>query len=430
MDSYDSDNYFGEENSQLADDSDKPTYTSPSPGKGVSSSVQEFLKQSNEIQEEIRKLSELCQQISPKKDSFIEEAPKEKEDYEENHVAWDEINNLLNSHGFNTLALYTDEYDQEVPDPVSIQDSVVELITEYSNLYRNYEEISNSYKELEEEYKSKSNQIERNKSMEEKMKNLDKINRQLQEKVNKQQELLKGKEEALIKVSTQRNKSLGDRPINVFKAFMEQEYNPMRDNDAKVMAIIQNYEEQVQKLLKDLNSSKREIDSMNQSFKRLKDRSVESENSYHHSKVTNDVEIQDKLKVLQSAVSQLSLKSYNEIPKALNKIQQVMLTLPGIDRFVKQICEEVMLSPASRLEEVVETLREMKRKCSAGDKFKNTVFEQFGANSDHEVFERVKGYLYFCKLFEIRPRDDIVASIESIFFFVHEIKMFLAVRSI
>lgn len=423
----DSDNYFGEENSQLADDYDKPNYTSPSPGKGVSSSVQEFLKQSNEIQEEIRKLSELCQQISPKKDSFIEEAPKEKEDYEENHIVWDEINNLLNSHGFSTLALYSDEYGQEVPDPVSIQDSVVELITEYSNLYRSFEEINNSYKELEDQFKSKSTQIERSKNLEEKMKNLDKINRQLQEKVNKQQELLKEKEEVLVKVASQKTKSLGDRPINVFKAFMEQEYNPMRDNDAKVMAIIQNYEEQVQKLLQDLNSSKRELDSLSQSYKRLKDRSIESDNSYQKLKASRDNESQDKLKVLQSAVSILNLKSYTEIPNALNKIQQVMLTLPGIDRFVKQICEEIILSPTSRLEEVLETLKDLKRKAAAGEKFRNTVFEQFGANSEGEVFERIKGFLYFCKLFEIRQRDDIVASIESIFFFVHEIKMFLAV---
>ena len=49
-----------------------PEYLTPKQGSTFSnkneftSSVQEFLKQSTEIQDEIRKLSEICQQISPK----------------------------------------------------------------------------------------------------------------------------------------------------------------------------------------------------------------------------------------------------------------------------------------------------------------------------------------------------------------------------
>lgn len=85
-----SDNEFNDENSQNrlenSDEQEEKQFTSPTPGKNISSSVQEFLKQSNEIQEEIRKLSELCQQISPKKDSFVDEPVKENEISEEQGV--------------------------------------------------------------------------------------------------------------------------------------------------------------------------------------------------------------------------------------------------------------------------------------------------------------------------------------------------------
>lgn len=211
---------------------------------------------------------------------------------------------------------------------------------------------------------------------------------------------------------------------------MEQDYNPNRDNDAKVMAIIQNYEDQVHRLVYDLNSSRKEMESLNHSFKKLKEKSIESDQSYTRPQRPRDEDTSDKLKVLQSIVNQLSLKSYTEVPSALNKLQQVMMTLPGIDKFVKQICEEIMISPASRLEEVLDSLKEIKRKTLLGEKFRNSVFEQINVNSENEVFDRIKGLLYFCKLFEIRPRDDLVAAVESIFFFVHEIKMFLAVKLI
>ena len=422
----DSDNYYDDDNYEADEDKDKDMFNSSAPNKGVSSSVQEFLKQSNEIQEEIRKLSELCQQISPKKDSFIEEVPRDKEEYDEGeHVVWDQINNLLTTHGFNTLALIQDDYDQDIPDPASAQDVLVELITEYSNLSRNFEELNSSYKELEEEYKSKCQQVERSKSLEEKLKTLDKVNRQLQEKLSKQHEA-----KAQTKAQTSRARAVPDRCRSVFQAFMEQDYNPNRDNDAKVMAIIQDYEDQVQRLVQDLNSSRKEIEGLNHSYRKFKEKSIESDQSYSRQSRHKDEETNDKLRVLQNTVSQLSLKSYTEVPSALNKLQQVMMTLPGIDKFVKQICEEISISPGARLEEVLESLREVKRKALIGEKFRNAVFEQMRVASDAEVFDKVKGILYFCKLFEIKPRDDLVSAVESIFFFVHEIKMFLAVRGI
>ena len=425
-----SDNEFNDENSQNrlenSDEQEEKQFTSPTPGKNISSSVQEFLKQSNEIQEEIRKLSELCQQISPKKESFVDEPVKENS--EEQGVFWSQINNLLESHGFRSIALVQDEDLQEIPDFQSLSDTVVDLITEYANLYRSYTEIETSYGKLEKENQELQSLAEKSKKHENQFKDLDKINRQLQEKLNKTREKLK--ENNLAKSSQFK---ANDKAQNTFKAFIGHDFNPSKDSDSKIMGIIANYEEQKQKLLAEINNYKKEIDGLNNSFKKNREK-LTAEAEYHKtaSKTQKKFEIQDqesfeKLKILDTVVSQLSLKNYLEIPHALTKIQQVMLTLPGIDRFVKQICKEIMLSPSSKLEEVIETLRDIKKRLQNLENFKIMISETLLVKLEEEIIEKIKGLAYFCKLFEIKPKDQIVASVEGIFFFVHEIKMFLSV---
>ena len=129
-------------------------------------------------------------------------------------------------------------------------------------------------------------------------------------------------------------------------------------------------------------------------------------------------------------VAQLKLKSYLEVPNALSKIQQVMLTLPGIDKFVKQICEEIMVSPSSRLDDVIDALQDLKKRLQNLEKFKLAISESLATVHDGDMLEKIKGLMYFCKLFEIRQKDDIISTVEGIFYFVHEIKLFLAVRDI
>ena len=435
MDEY-TDNEYTEEYSQdktykSGNNEDKPL-ASPSSGQNMSTSVQDFLKQSTEIQEEIRKLSELCQQISPKKDSFIEEV-QSKEDYEEQNNHWAKINNMLETHGFSPISTMQDDFEQEIPDPNSLADSLVDVITEYSNLVRSYAEIEGDYEKLELENKELKALSEKYKKIEAQYRDLDKINQQLQEKISKSKHEPKEKEENRHKPH---GKPGSDRALRVFKAFMEQEYNPLRETDGKVISIINNYEEQKQKTLQDISNYKKNIIELNKVLRQFE----ESKHDGRHQGALNrskgnasdnsEQEFTEKSKILNSVVAQLKLKSYLEVPNALSKIQQVMLTLPGIDKFVKQICEEIMVSPSSRLDDVIDALQDLKKRLQNLEKFKLAISESLATVHDGDMLEKIKGLMYFCKLFEIRQKDDIISTVEGIFYFVHEIKLFLAVRDI
>ena len=90
-------------------------------------SVEDFLKQSNEIQEEIRKLSNLCEEISPSKPEKNSENKEEKE-------FWHDINLMLVKHGFSPIA-------GGIPTLSSISDTLIDVLTEFSSLKTSYKEI-------------------------------------------------------------------------------------------------------------------------------------------------------------------------------------------------------------------------------------------------------------------------------------------------
>ena len=138
----------------------------------------------------------------------------------------------------------------------------------------------------------------------------------------------------------------------------------------------------------------------------------------------------EKNKILEGVSSQLSLKSFKDLPSAFNKIQKILTTLPALDKFVKSVCEEIVSNKFSNFEVVLQELRKLKHQKFLNDKFRARVFEQLIVGSEEEAFEKVKAFMYFCKLFEVNVRDNLHQTIDEIFFFVHEIKGFLAVRDI
>lgn len=167
------------QSSEMSEEYKEP-YSSASPmlrPPTLNKSVQEFFKQSSEIQEEIRQLSEMCQQISPKREYFPSSYsyPDEEQEWNQQNietssqhssqgqqeydeeietVTWDAINGLLEKHGFNLLALYQEE-DTQIPNLNSFADTLVEVLTEYANQGRaladcevNSSRISNENREL------------------------------------------------------------------------------------------------------------------------------------------------------------------------------------------------------------------------------------------------------------------------------------------
>ena len=215
---------------------------------------------------------------------------------------------------------------------------------------------------------------------------------------------------------------------------MEQDYNPIRELDAKVMAIIQNYEEKQKKIILEMSEYKKELENYSNIIRKTKSdtfeqnpsKSVINKPKGYNNELINQ-ENKEKIKVLDSIIFQLSLNSHLEIPDALSKLQKVTLTLPRIDKFIKQISEEITLNPASRLEDVLETAKDMKKKLKELEKFKKIITENLFTINESEILEKIKGINYFCTLFEVKTNDYLIDVVEGIFYFVHEMKLFLAV---
>lgn len=87
-----------------------------------SSSIQDFLRQSSEIQSEIKQISRLCYQISPELGSLCQEPSKEL------GPNWAQVNLLLVSNGFKEVLLHQDA----VPDLKSLFESLVDVLNEYA----------------------------------------------------------------------------------------------------------------------------------------------------------------------------------------------------------------------------------------------------------------------------------------------------------
>jgi len=110
-------------------------------GSGIPDNVEEFLKQSTEIQQEIKKLSHLCRQISPTTESSkasVKDWSKTNMKYlkEEDEVSeiegsimWGQINGLLNKYGFKPVNMFEDEEGNLVPDFESLAETLVDLLT-------------------------------------------------------------------------------------------------------------------------------------------------------------------------------------------------------------------------------------------------------------------------------------------------------------
>lgn len=376
------------------------------------SSVHEFIKQSSEIQQEIQKLSQLCQQISPKKELQIKETSSESDsnlqEPEENVQVWENINEILKSHGIAPLIFISNKYGQPLPEIDSLKDAVVELTTEFSDLYRKYQEQSDYILSLESELKS-------HELLQEKYKNLK----------------LKLKEKSFPKATnnlyeSSRNRKKENQDLKIFSAFMQKEFDRKSETDARVLALIQNYEEKIRKLAASAANGVNKGDDWK--FEQISRYEAESLNLKKLKEI--DAELIEKTKIIEDLASQLNLKSFKDLPSAFNKIQKILTTLPTLDKFVKSVCEETVSNQFSNFEVVLQELRKLKHQKFLNEKFRARVFEQLIVGSEEEAFDKIKAFMYFCKLFEVNARDNLPQMIDEIFFFVHEIKGFLAVRDI
>ncbi|CAG9330323.1 unnamed protein product [Blepharisma stoltei] len=474
------------QSSEMSEEFKEP-YDSTSPSlrpPGLNKSVQEFFKQSNEIQEEIRQLTEMCQQISPKREfypssySYPGEEQEWREQNQENvsqhsdtggvnyleEISWTEINGLLEKHGFNTLPLYVDG-NLLIPNINEITDTLVEVLTEITNQGRALEESEGNIVRLQQEIKDlrmindklkedlwkMKNMEEKRKADDNKVKELSQYNRDLQEKLAKCSEICKEKEALIMKIKGQMDlnshsgyqASPDSRAASLFFNFMEREYNASRETDSKIMSIIMMYEDQKYRQIKELSSIKKDMDISKKYFKDLEMNYTKINQDLEDSKIENQTlknrikyleqhttsENTEKLKIINSITQALSLRSYEEILPAIFKMQQVLLALPNVDKFVTSVCAELFsgeaaLSP-NKLDNVVPEIQRLKNSLNEVLDYKAKLSEAYGNIDEREIIEKARGLAHFCRLFDVKRTDDIVNVVEGVFFFVHELKLFL-----
>ena len=368
------------------------------------SSVQEFLKQSTEIQDEIRKLSEICQQISPKFANGKELEIPEKPD-------WEKVNEIVSACKLTPLIFEEDSVNHQ-----SLIDTFLEVIYEYSaqlgiseQAKNETDELAKAVSELTERNTYLEKKLERvrpRQSIESEVKELEKISKSMEGKFRRMKESLKAKESIIkdLKLSLKRTEKaiispdsfeISERAREVFTIYMGRECHEKSKSDHKVLGIIEMYEK-----------------------------------SKSHSET--DGQEQNELQVI---LDELEAVSTNEALTTIAKLKQEAIGLPHTDKFIQDLHYELFMRPLHRYsmksEEIYKDLlkevadnRESSRSLQV---FKQEVVGSLQCKdiSEDELMEKLKVVGYFRKLFQIDQEEDEFKVIHDIYFFVHEIKIFL-----
>ena len=117
------------------------------------------------------------------------------------------------------------------------------------------------------------------------------------------------------------------------------------------------------------------------------------------------------------------MESIEDIPLAVKKMQQVLLRLPNIERFLEAVCKTVNEDrPNVKLEETLSVLKSWKD----SQHHVRLLLSKLNA-SGAEALDRADAISYFCDLFEVAT-SPVRTVVEQVYYFVHEIKVFLSVR--
>ena len=389
-----------------------PEYLTPKQGSTFSnkneftSSVQEFLKQSTEIQDEIRKLSEICQQISPKFTNSRKIEIPEKTD-------WEEINELIKS--CNLLPLIIE--DGQVTHN-SLIDTFLETIYEYSaqlgiseqakNEMKKLESILNDIQEKNQHLEQKIENLKSRKNIENEVRELERISKIMETKFKKMKASLKEKEEIIqeLRYKVEKNDDMfentnnligNDRSKEIFEIFMGREYKERSQSDNKVIRIIEMYEKY-----------KYQIENENPGL--------------------ND---------LQVILDELEVPSANDALMIIARLKEEAFYSVDTERFIQEIYHELFLRPlvskqSVKSEEVLfdilSKVSEIKISVISAGEFRHNLINAMECKksiNNEEIIEKAKIVSFIRKLFQIDEEENEFKIIHDIYFFVHEIKIFL-----
>jgi hypothetical protein len=362
------------------------------------SSVQEFLKQSTEIQDEIRKLSEICQQISPKfQESKVMEVSE--------RIDWDKVNEVLLSLGYSSLETVNDEVPYEV-----LCEAFMQILNEMSNQKGILDQNKDALMKNEKEYEillEENNQLRQKlqkagprKNFDSEIQELEKMTQEMEARFNKLKEKLKEKDSIIRELRitqgfseklsvNQENFPNKEKLKKIFSSFMFRECREKSKTDQKILAIIENYENKA-------DSGQLQV-------------------------VLDELEVFSSTEAL-SLIAKLKQEAFvfQETEKVVQELFYQLFTRPISGSFIlkyESIFEEI-LSKVNDLVNTVKYLEEFKANMISGLGMKKS-------SGHSEVLEKIQNVFKIRKLFQISDDENEIQTIENLFFFVHEMKQFL-----
>lgn len=218
-----------------------------------------------------------------------------------------------------------------------------------------------------------------------------------------------------------------EKEKKVFRAFMRREFNPVVDSDANILGIIIFYEDQKHKLMEEYRKFKEDMEKSQKYLKNfqldLEDQQhtlmqTQQENEQLRAKLPHNSAHQSHYQILNLVAKELCVKSVDEIPQAINKMQQVFMTLPNIEKFIETVCKIVSEETVNPdLERILETIAGWKEQIAK-------LHQGMQASSSQDALDKADAIAQFCNLFEV-ANTPVKVVVEQVFYFVHEIKLFL-----
>lgn len=353
------------------------------------SSVQEFLKQSTEIQDEIRKLSEICQQISPKfQDSKVLEIPEK--------LDWEKANEVLVSLGYPQFDVSSNEVPYD-----ALAETFFQLLNDYSNqkgiLAQNKETLLRQEKEIEFLLQEKTEKLKDKKhsnrqNFEQEIQELEKMTRDMEVRFKKMKEKLKEKEMIIKGLRgsgvVQEEFQSFEKMRKIFEGFLFREFREKSKTDQRILSLIEHYENkgpgQLQVVLDEL-----EVFSGNEAL---------------------------------SAIAKLKQEAfvYQETEKVMQELFYQLFTKPISGSFSVKF-ESVYEDILAKVNDLINTVKYL-------EEFKSNIIQALGLKKTaghSEILEKLQSANKIRKLFKIENDPNEAENIENLFLFVHEMKMFL-----
>ena len=216
---------------------------------------------------------------------------------------------------------------------------------------------------------------------------------------------------------------------DLFKEVMNKSFDSRNEDDVNIYTFIKYVEMQRNKTLRKLDEVNLEKESLAKELKEMQEKNKEI--IVKLKKTVALVENNEKIRIIESVCNELEIKNVKELPEAIKKFQQVMFALPGVEKFVSEVSEEFVGEyGCKKMEDIVPSIRNLKKQLAECEEFKKRVFLAFGSDKVKDIVNFGRAISHFCKLFEVPSPDKLLSTVEELFYFVRQIKGFVMVQVI